>query len=102
MRRFARLNRARVVIIFNDCTVNGTGDLSIENDAEFDVEPGADVPGGAKPVIITGTSDLATRYLRAVATGILGALGVVTRADLEPLLERTMILEKAGPAAVKQ
>lgn len=94
MRRFPRLNRSRVIIIFNDCTINGTGDLSIENEAEIDVE----ILEEQKPLVIRGALDALAQVLRPVAANALGALGVITRADLEPLQERTMVLEEAKPA----
>ncbi|MBU4194558.1 MAG: hypothetical protein KKE79_06575 [Actinobacteria bacterium] len=97
MRRFTRLNRSRVIIIFNDCTINGTGDLSIENEAEIDVE----ILEEQKPLVIRGALDALAQVLRPVAANALGALGVITRADLEALHERTMVLEEAKPAAGK-
>jgi len=101
MRRFSRLNRSRVIIIFNDCTINGTGDLSIENEAEIDVEFDADVLEGPRPLLVTGAMDALAKVLRPVIVNALDNFGIITKADLEPLQERTRMLEKTRPAARK-
>ncbi|MBU4173805.1 MAG: hypothetical protein KKB90_02765 [Actinobacteria bacterium] len=101
MRRFSRLNRSRVIIIFNDCTINDTGDLSVENEAEIDVEFDAEILEGPRPLLIKGALDALARVLRPVAQNALDAVGIITKADLEPLQERTLMLEEKKPAARK-
>ena len=101
MRRFTRLNRSRVIIIFNDCTINDTGDLSIENEAEIDVEFDAEILEGPRPLIIRRGLDALAQVLRPVVVNALDAVGIITKADLQPLQERTLMLEEKKPAARK-
>lgn len=101
MRRFSRLNRSRVIIIFNECTINDTGDLSIENEAEIDFELDAEILEGPRPLLIKGTLDALAQVLRPVAQNALGSLGIITKADVKALSERTAALEEAKPAARK-
>ena len=101
MRRFSRLNRSRVIIIFNDCTINDTGDLSVENEAEIDVEFDAEILEGPRPLIIRGGLDALAHILRPVVAIALDSVGIITKADLEPLQARTLMLEEKKPSARK-
>lgn len=101
MRRFSRLNRSRVIIIFNDCTINDTGDLSVENEAEIDVEFDADILEGPRPLLIKGALDALAKVLRPVTRNALDAVGIITKADVKALSDRTAALEDSKPVARK-
>jgi hypothetical protein len=85
MGRLPRLNRTPIVIIFNECTINDTGDLSVRQDVDI-----TDTEGGSSPtMLIAGMADV----FRKVLVGTLGMLGAASKEDMKEIQRRIEVIE---------
>lgn len=80
-----RPNRIPVVIIFNECTINGTGDLSVEQEVELE---------GSREVIPLTIMNGIAGIMRRVMAGTFIAMGAASKEDIEKLKGKIAGLEE--------
>lgn len=85
MRELIRVKRIPIIIIFNECTINGTGDLSVEVE-----EPEAG-ESGSRGKTVYGLSDVVRKSMMAV----FDMVGIATKEDVKRIGKRLEELEKS-------
>lgn len=87
IRKPSRNNRVVVLMFFNECTINDTGDLVIDAEVQLEESGGRRIAG----MVTAG----ALRAARAAAVRLLGSAGLVTSEEVRALSERIASLEEA-------